>query len=189
MNKFIQNGAIAEYKEIDPTFKGRIGRIPPNATSVAMHCRLGFHAALLGADLEDNDDPLNGWYRAADFAVEARLVKSTLLKIPHHGSKGAHSDKAWAALCCPPLSAVVTPFRKGTHLPTVGDQLRIKKMAGIAYLTHAPQDFPEVKHKTASKLMQGLDSSQHIGGVQFRINMCVETDRWKANPFGGAILL
>ena len=105
----------------------------PNDISVVVLVEFGDIYALLGADLEIGSTNLTGWKAILNSSVRPNK-KAQIFKIPHHGSDDAHDDEVWTQLLEPNPVATLTPFKR-SHLPTVGDVNRIKKLAGLAYCT------------------------------------------------------
>lgn len=94
-----------------------------NRTSVVLHALLGDRAALLGGDLL-NEPSAFGWPEVVRATAGRALAKADLVKVPHHGSKGAHHDDAWQALVVQQPVMLVAPFwNQGLPLPRDVDRL------------------------------------------------------------------
>jgi beta-lactamase superfamily II metal-dependent hydrolase len=106
----------------------------PNAASVALSISGDAHAALLGADLETEDDDDRGW--GAVLALSpARGGVASLVKVPHHGSVTAHDQRMWDVLLAPSPDAMLTPwYRGGSQLPSDADSDRICALAPDAVI-------------------------------------------------------
>lgn len=109
----------------------------PNGASIATVVRRGEQALLLGADLERSANEETGWQAVVAHAKPS--AAASLVKIPHHGSEGAHHDGMWHELVEEEAVAVVTPWTKGAmYLPTDRDLDRLRGLAGRVFLTAMP---------------------------------------------------
>ena len=115
--------------------KTRISEPSKNALSVAMLLTVGGQAVLLGADLEEDRDERKGW-KAVVEARKGRLPKAHVLKVPHHGSEGAHNDDMWSEVLSEDVWSVVTPWNNGGKwLPKVSDFERLRGLSKQCYVT------------------------------------------------------
>ena len=115
--------------------KGRISEPSRNDLSVAMLLTIGSEGVLLGADLEEVNDPQKGW-RAVVEARRGRRPLSHLFKIPHHGSCNAHNTDVWNEMLNKSIRSIVTPWTKGGHrLPGERDLDRLRQLCSECYLT------------------------------------------------------
>lgn len=89
----------------------------PNDKSVVLLLELGNYSILLGADLEVKQNDDYGWL---NITRHSRLIpgtrKSTLFKIPHHGSENGYHKEIWENLLEPKPDALITPF-SSSNLP------------------------------------------------------------------------
>jgi Metallo-beta-lactamase superfamily len=109
----------------------------PNGASVATSVRTGDTSVLLGADLENAKNPATGWDAVLSHARPA--LSASVVKVPHHGSEGAHHDDVWTELVDSDAVAIVTPWvLAGGHLPTEEDLARLRGVSGSLYLTAMP---------------------------------------------------
>jgi beta-lactamase superfamily II metal-dependent hydrolase len=118
---------------------GRRYRAPegPNGASVAATVRVEADFILLGADLEKSNNPLTGWEAVLTYARPSG--RASLVKVPHHGSEGAHHDGMWEQMVETDAVAIVTPWvLAGGHLPTEDDLQRLRGVARRVYLTAMP---------------------------------------------------
>jgi hypothetical protein len=106
----------------------------PNAASVALWLEGKTQSALLGADLEVEAQENRGW--GAVLSLEpARARRAGLVKIPHHGSAGAHDPRMWDELLEKQPAAILTPWHRGASaLPTDSDRARICGLAPAAVI-------------------------------------------------------
>jgi hypothetical protein len=103
---------------------------------------------LLGADLEHaRSSPGAGWHGVLLDQTRPD-AKSTLLKVPHHGSAGAHCDRMWGLDChddvaeCSSLverkqaTSIVAPWRLGGNsVPQPTDMDRLASLSSSVHLT------------------------------------------------------
>ena len=100
----------------------------PNGASVAACVIADDTAILLGADLENSSNPQSGW--SAVLAHARPAVRASIVKVPHHGSEGAHHDDMWAQIVDDNPVAIVTPWvLGGGHLPSEEDLARLRSVA------------------------------------------------------------
>jgi hypothetical protein len=98
---------------------------------------MGDTSVLLGADLENAANPLTGW--DAVLAYARPELGASLVKVPHHGSEGAHHDGVWEDIVDDEAIAIVTPWvLGGGHLPTEADLIRLGEVATHVYLSAMP---------------------------------------------------
>jgi hypothetical protein len=125
-------------------------KIKPNHSSVVTLVQWGAESVLLGADLEETNDPTTGWTPI----VNSSLVtsnKSCIFKIPHHGSENGHSDAVWESLLVENPIAVVTPFEGGAKkLPSSSDIVRIKNQTSNAYLAKRKSSLRDAIGRTSA---------------------------------------
>ncbi len=115
--------------------KGRISEPSRNHLSAAMLLTIGNQGVLLGADLEQIEDPNKGW-NAVVGNRRGRCPLSHVFKIPHHGSQNAHNREVWKEMVGKDPYSIVTPWRKGgKSLPRDTDVERLKKYSGNCYIT------------------------------------------------------
>lgn len=109
----------------------------PNGACVAATVCAAGTSMLLGADLENAKNPETGW--DAVLAHARPDVSASVVKVPHHGSEGAHHDGVWEEIVDDDALAIVTPWvLAGGHLPTEADLERLRGVADHVYLTAMP---------------------------------------------------
>lgn len=124
----------------------------PNGASVATTLRTGDTSVLFGADLENSANPLTGWDAVVNQARPS--LAASLVKVPHHGSEGAHHDQVWDELVAHGSIAIVTPWvLGGGHLPTEKDLERLNDVADRVYLTAMPRLTRVRKDSAVEKLI------------------------------------
>lgn len=127
--------AFAELLPEPGETKRRIPSPSPNHVSVALWIEVGELKLLLGADLENTSDPNTGWSVVLSTSTVAN-GNAQVFKVPHHGSKDAHSDEVWSELLIEEPFAVVTPYRRGRNfLPSQADVRRLTSLTPNGYLT------------------------------------------------------
>jgi hypothetical protein len=149
---------------------------------------------ILGADVEERGDAELGWSRIISLR-EGKRQKSMAIKIPHHGSNGAHHDGIWTDLMNENPVSIVTPWRRGGRgLPTDDDRKRLAKLSGAAYLTSA-QKLPVKKRydRDTLKLIKHagvtVNSVRHkCGSVRMRFSAAEPRDL-KIELFNSAVQL
>lgn len=113
-----------------------------NDASVVIALETDAHCALFGADLEVTTSAQQGW-EAILFEPAVAGFKAGLMKVPHHGSAGAHHSPAWIELCTDRPQAILTPWRRaGRHLPTTEGQALVCNHSGAATITARPREGP-----------------------------------------------
>jgi hypothetical protein len=110
------------------------GDLRPNDIATALVMYLGDRAdtVLLGSDLEES--PGRGWTSILNDSA-LPVVRGSLYKVAHHGSKsGEHAD-IWAKLLQPNPVALLTPYNlAGQSLPTVADVSRVQGYTDRGYI-------------------------------------------------------
>ncbi len=152
-------------EELLPKVEGRRLRVPTlsqNECSVVLAVKVEAFSFLLGADLEERNQPGLGWQVIIDaFPVGGELFEG--FKIPHHGSETGHHPETWPRLTRPDAWAVLTPFnRQRMPLPRQSDCERILSMTERAYITASP-GFKKFRHPNAA-VQRTIDE----GGVDIR---------------------
>ena len=124
----------AEFQALPLKAKKRL-TAGKNDLSIASVLEVGDLSVLLGADLEYRHDPDLGW-AAVIHNRSGKGPKSSVIKIPHHGSEGAHHCRVWSELLAEDVISVVTPWGlAGKRLPTETDKARISGLSKEAYIT------------------------------------------------------
>lgn len=133
-------------------------RIPdqsPNNISVALHVAIGDQQGiLLGADLEERNDPELGW--SAIVSDENRPnVRAQIFKMPHHGSLNGHCAAVWSVMLVSNPIAIVTPWRRNKGLPTQQDTSRIAQLTHSAFCTSsAPSQKRKRPHSVEKQIKE-----------------------------------
>lgn len=111
-----------------------------NLIASALLLEIGAVRIVLGSDLEKGDSDRIGW-RGVCSNVDCPNLSAHLIKVPHHGSRGAHYDQAWITHSSNvPLVSVITPYNKvAPPLPLDSDISRIKSYCMRVGLTSLPR--------------------------------------------------
>jgi hypothetical protein len=133
-----------------------------NGASVAAFAVAGSNALLLGADLENSNNPATGWDAVLRDARPMR--KSSLVKVPHHGSDDAHHDEMWNQLVEDKAIAILAPFINGNvQRPSQAD---IERLCGLAVRLHVTS-LPRIRRARFDSEAERL-VSRTLGGRQVR---------------------
>jgi Metallo-beta-lactamase superfamily len=114
----------------------RVPDLQPNDLSIAMRVEVGDLTILLGADVEEHGDPSRGW--SAIITAIGGNRRANLFKIAHHGSVTGHHPGIWTSLLAQRPHAVLTPWNRGSKLPTAIDCTRINSLTNLAFATSRP---------------------------------------------------
>lgn len=107
-----------------------------NDLSIAVQLMIGDESILLGADLEERNRKNFGWSAILTSSHKRPNLKSSLFKVPHHGSKNGHLDGVWVQMLNSAPQSLIAPWNRGrTKLPTPSDITRVSKLSSAAYLT------------------------------------------------------
>ncbi|AHY50556.1 MBL fold metallo-hydrolase [Bradyrhizobium japonicum] len=107
----------------------------PNHLAVALWVSLGPVDILLGADLEETQDPDTGWSVIVN-STNRPKGQATVFKIPHHGSQNGHCVGVWQSMLAPHPISILTPYNRGdVGLPTEDDVKRIVPLSSSAFST------------------------------------------------------
>jgi beta-lactamase superfamily II metal-dependent hydrolase len=160
----------------------------PNGASVAATVRCGENLILLGADLENSKNPESGWDAVLTYARPP--FAASLVKVPHHGSEGAHHEEVWAKLVDDQAIAIVTPWvLGGGHLPKEDDLVRLRSVAGHVYLTAMPTLGRVRKDSAVEKMIAkvaGVRVEELRGWGQVRARRLPDEHAWRVDLAGDA---
>ncbi|HSO00106.1 MAG TPA: hypothetical protein VLS89_17555 [Candidatus Nanopelagicales bacterium] len=124
-----------------------------NPLSLAIVIRWGSVGVLLGGDVEASSDVDRGWNGvlaalAKDWPKNLDLLRDLhVVKVSHHGSKGAFSEAAWRlhAEARPVDLAIVTPYQGGSNPPPHRETFRgLARFAARVALTSEPSAWGKV---------------------------------------------
>ena len=158
----------------------------PNQLSVALLVRFdGGASCLFGADLERR-----GWTAVLRDDTRPRC-KSSVFKVPHHGSANAHLEGVWDELLEPEPTAILAPWRRGRGaLPKKEDVARILARRPNAYATTDATSGATPRDRWVKKRLRRVKA--HItpeagppGMIRLRRSLAVESS-WRVDLFGSA---
>lgn len=167
--------------------------IKPNHLGTVLLIIAGNQGILLGADMEESDD--RSWTRIID-SRERPNTKSSIFKVPHHGSKTAYHSGVWTHLLEKRAFSFVTAFIRGKcSLPTSEDMKRILSHTDKAWIAGDP--FKKKKaykrdrtiEKTIKETVKSIRSLSDKGHIRARCVYGKEDVSWEISLFGEAKLL
>lgn len=164
----------------------------PNGASVATVMRSGDVTSLLGADVESTTANFEtGWSAIVSYARPP--APASLVKVPHHGSGGAHHDGMWDELLSDDVVAIVTPWSKGAKfLPTEEDLDRLSKLSERLYVTATPRLSRVEKDAEVERLIRRLHGervNELRGWGHVRARRVIGGEAWSVECDGDAILV
>jgi len=115
--------------------KRRVEAQRPNHLATVLWVEMGGRRMLLGADLEQSQQPDLGW-KAILSSKTRPQGRAEVFKVPHHGSKNAHSPEVWQDMLDKPISTL-TAFNRSC-LPRPTEIRVISSLSREAYLTSPP---------------------------------------------------
>ncbi|MDE2492674.1 MAG: MBL fold metallo-hydrolase [Alphaproteobacteria bacterium] len=187
-DKFLQE--IGKLVPIVGVTKHRIPDQGPNHLSVVVWIKCGDVSMLFGGDLEETTDPETGWSVIVS-STERPAGRASIFKIPHHGSKNAHNDNVWREMLVDQPHAALTPYNRGSKLPTQADVARIVGLTGNSYSTantllqNAKR--PVAVEKEIKLTVKSIGTAQHrTGATQFRNGGLKNPHVWTTKLFQSA---
>ncbi len=161
----------------------------PNGASVAAWIRNQDLCVLLGADLETSTNPETGWDAVLTYARPS--PKGAAVKVPHHGSAGAHHDGMWMELLESDSIAIVTPWIRGkNHLPTQADLERLAATSSEIYITGLPARLlAKRKLDSVVRKVHDADVFEVRGWGHVRARRRVGSPGWRVELDGDAVRL
>ena len=164
----------------------------PNGASVATVMRSGDVTSLLGADVDSTTlNPETGWSAIVSYARPS--VPASLVKVPHHGSEGAHDERMWKELLSDDVVGIVTPWSKGAKfLPTEEDLDRLTEFSERLYVTATPRLSRVEKDPDVERLVRRLhgDRIRELRGWgHVRARRVVSAEAWSVECDGDATLV
>lgn len=166
----------------------------PNHLSVVVCATFGDIGLLFGADLETTADERLGW-AAIVGSSERPQIRSQFFKIPHHGSITGHHDETWEQIVSSSPLTVLTPWNRGTGLPTSTDVSRIVSRSGRAFTTNKIERGSGVFRSNAvDRQLREMrvvlrPTPQRPGHVRVRLKVDQPQAEWEVTLDGGACSL
>lgn len=181
---------IGEYdKEISTlitaygTSNSKIVIQTPNDKSVALFIKIHKHRVLLGSDLEVSTDNRRGWLCILD-NNQSIDSKSSLFKIPHHGSRNGYHTRIWDELLVNEPFAKLTPWNVGSRLPKK-DMLKLfrKHTSNLFISSEIGSISPKKRDKSLAKAINKFNPSlfevkYNLGIIRCRIDILDEEAIW-----------
>lgn len=138
------------------------GGVRPNCLSIVLWIRAGDRLLLLGADMEHTASKQRGWGGVVLLGNRRDghpHGRAEALKVPHHGSPGAHDDAMWTHLVSGTAIAMVAPWRLGGNwLPQESDLDRLAALCQAVWCTSRPEPHrvSDVGHNKAAMIHPGF---------------------------------
>lgn len=175
----------------------------PNDKSIAILIKLGEEIVILGSDLEATENPQKGWLHVINHSIEIGTLrainkKSTLFKIPHHGSENGYHDDIWHILLNDKPISKITPWNKNKKLPQAEMITKYKGMTDKLYITSNRFFGKPKKRESLDKSIEKFIKAErpsleevkfHLGIVRSRIDHSNDSPTWNTELFGAAALL
>jgi hypothetical protein len=165
----------------------------PNSNSVVLLLKLGYHRAILGADLEVVDNPKLGWLDILDNHENIFDKKASMLKISHHGSQNGYHERIWIELLVENSLAKLTPYNKGYKLPQTDMLRKYSDHTNNLYTTAKlpDRDTPKKRDNQTEKIIRFANSTvreikYNLGIIRSRIDLNQEQQLWDTKVFGSA---
>ena len=156
--------------------RGVVPKPDQNQNAVVLLIKYGeLFSILLGADLIETSDPLTGWSGIVD-SPNRPSGKSGVFKIPHHGSKNAHSHKLWQNMMETEAVGILTTKIGGrSNIPKKSDINRLKKYTSRLFGTLEPLTKKQRHDRIVEKAIQGILKNRiplngDMGQIQMRMN-------------------
>jgi hypothetical protein len=109
----------------------------PNHAAVVLWVSIRDFNILLGSDLENINNPDTGWIAIVN-SNERPPGRAKCFKIPHHGSRNAHSQAIWENMIDKEHVSILTPWIKGNKiLPSRKDVNRICNLSNDSFSSAA----------------------------------------------------
>jgi len=167
----------------------------PNQFSIVLWLQIGEERLLLGADMEEKNNPYGGWSLIVKSA-ERPSGQASLFKVPHHGSDTGECAAVWDQMLFNQPLALVTPFRNGrVTLPKPEDTQRISGRTRNSYIT-AGFDDRSSRGKTGTVNRTIQETVRYIkkvngafGHVRARKKIQPSPGSWVVETFGNAMSL
>jgi beta-lactamase superfamily II metal-dependent hydrolase len=165
----------------------RFVSLGPNRLAVVLWIEVGSVAALLGADLEHENNPLTGWQAIVESNTRP-VGEATIFKVPHHGSKNADNPDVWKTMLSQSPVAAITPFTR-SRLPKASDLARLDKRTKRIFCCAQPGGWsPPTRGGAVDKMAQQVARNRlaiegPMGHVRIR---CAQGSNPTVKLFSGA---
>ncbi len=169
----------------------KILSLTPNDASVVLWVEVDSRKILLGADLQNTQDPKTGWI--AIWSNNLISVEADIFKVAHHGAENAHDPNVWNQLLVKDPFAILSPFCLADEmLPTAADIDRIKSLTSKAYITSLPAERrykwrEKIVREFLSEIPKKVRSVQSgWGHIRLRSRINSSNNQWQVELFGDA---
>ena len=181
-------------KDFVPNSNNKIIVRSPNEKCVVLQTYVNGHSVILGGDLETSSDNEHGWLCILDNSQCILKNKSSLFKIPHHGSENAYEERVWKELFDnDKLIGQLSPFMHGkVCLPTSEMLAKFIKMVKHLYITsYDKQVKPKKREKSLEKAIQKFNPTlkelqYREGIIENLIDLDNDDGEWKTKLHGNA---
>ncbi len=158
-DKVVTETRVGFASRLASSFYGDPGSPVPrpdrNEGAVVLWIHVGDASLLLGADLEETNDPRTGWTAVVGL-MRNDGRKGEVFKIPHHGSAGSHQDDVWTNLLVDQPEAVVCPHvLGGNRLPT-DDYLGLLCDRSRVHLTAEPNRSSGTRQREGGQVLSAF---------------------------------
>lgn len=169
----------------------------PNDKSVALLIQLENENIILGSDLEVSNNDKKGWLHIINHCISIKGEKSSIFKIPHHGSNNGYHDQIWSKLLHPNPISKITPWNRVKKLPQE-DMIQVyKNRTNQLYITSDNNKKNQKKRNLENGLNKFIKENRpsleeikyHFGIIRSRINHAEQKPSWRTELFGEAIKL
>lgn len=129
---------------------------------------------LLGSDLEETADQLTGWSAVVN-SNNRPTGKSKIYKIPHHGSKNAHSHMVWENMLeAQSVGILTTKIGGKAGIPKNSDIKRLKEYTPHLFCTLEPSVKKQKHDRIVEKTIKGILKRRipligDMGQIQIRV--------------------
>lgn len=166
----------------------------PNDKSVVLLIEVNDKKVLLGSDLEVCSNNQKGWLCILEKSQCIGSTKSSLFKVPHHGSSTAYHPRIWEQLLEPNSICFLTPFSKGAKKIPDKEMLGcILNHTNYLYITslYGTSRSPKKRDHKITKMINQFNSTvQEVkfesGIVQCKINIHDTDAIWETALLGSA---
>lgn len=165
----------------------------PNDKSVTLLVTVNNQSILLGSDLEVSNSNQKGWLCILDNCECIKTTKSSLFKIPHHGSENGYNERVWKELLTSDATAKLTPWNKGNKLPTKEMLETFLIHTCELYITsyNVSSNSAKKRERSITKAIEKFNKSvsevkYKYGIIRSRLNVSQDDSVWETRVFGEA---
>lgn len=172
----------------------RVGDLAPNKIAVAVMIDFGTCSILLGADLQET--PGSAWSTILSSSQVIGESRSSLFKVPHHGSVTGDCPAVWKDVLVSAPFAILTPFRRGSsQVPNEDEVGRILGRTPNAYSTArltsvAPRHRAPSVERTLREYDYNIQALEpKLGQVRLRRSLSSTSGPWAVELIDNAVRL